>query len=205
MNENIRSGKPRIYFTGVGGQGTLTATRILGQAAMIAGITAVGGEVHGMAQRGGVVESFLLLGGWRAPRLDFGEADIILAFEPLEAARGMPYLSSGGVVFSAIEPLAPLGVALGNEQYPTLEEIRGEVARLSPENYFVPSGELAELAGSRRASGTALLGALCALEYPGFGLDILAAAIRETLPPKSHAANIKAMELGGAWALENKK
>ena len=82
--------KARIYFTGVGGQGTLTATNLLAHAAMEAGIEAVGGEVHGMAQRGGVVESALLLGGYKSPRLDLGEADIILGFEALETLRGLP-------------------------------------------------------------------------------------------------------------------
>ena len=82
----------RVYFTGVGGQGTLTATTLLARTALEAGLDVVAGEVHGMAQRGGVVESVMLLGGWRSPKLDLGEADVMLGFEPVEALRGLPYL-----------------------------------------------------------------------------------------------------------------
>ncbi len=92
MNRQLEQKRPRIFFTGVGGQGTLTATKLLAQAAMASGVETVAGEVHGMAQRGGVVESSLLLGGWRSPRIDLGEADIILGFEPLETLRSLPYL-----------------------------------------------------------------------------------------------------------------
>lgn len=117
----------RIYFTGVGGQGSLTATSLLARTALYAGCDVVAGEVHGMAQRGGVVESVCLLGGWRAPKLDFGEADLMLGFEPLETLRGLPYLRSDGVVFSSSDPMPPVGVNLGVETYPVHREINAKV------------------------------------------------------------------------------
>ena len=80
------SNRIRIYMTGVGGQGTLTATTLLARVAVAQGVEVVAGEIHGMAQRGGVVESTILLGGWKSPKLGFGEADIVLGFEPLEQA-----------------------------------------------------------------------------------------------------------------------
>ena len=89
------SNRIRIYMTGVGGQGTLTATTLLARVAVAQGVEVVAGEIHGMAQRGGVVESTILLGGWKSPKLGFGEADIVLGFEPLETLRGLRYLKQG--------------------------------------------------------------------------------------------------------------
>lgn len=199
MERLQRLDNPRIYFTGVGGQGTLTATKLLGHAAMEAGVEVVGGEVHGMAQRGGVVESFLLMGGWRAPRLDLGEADILLGFEPLETLRGLPYLGNGGAVFSSMDPLPPLGVNLGNDKYPGLDYIRGNAEECAGAVFFLPCNELAEEAGSIRCAGTVLLGALCASGILPFGAAQLKDAICAVLPPKTHAVNIAAMEKGVLW------
>lgn len=196
MNENIDNGCPRIYFTGVGGQGTLTATRLLGQAALDAGLEVVAGEVHGMAQRGGVVESVLLLGGWRSPRIDYGEADIILGFEPLETLRAMPYLAENGVIFSSSNPLPPLGVNLGEDEYPEIEAIMKNAAEKAAASYFLPCRQLGMEAGAAQSGNTALLGALCASGFLPFGLDALTKAIENHLPPKIRKANLAAMTLG---------
>lgn len=194
---------PRIYFTGVGGQGTLTATMLLAYAAMSAGIEVVGGEVHGMAQRGGVVESALLLGGWRSPRLDLGEADIILGFEPLETLRGLPYLRAGGTVFSSTNPLPPPGVNMGVEEYPAIESIMEKVAATAAKSYFLPCVEMGIKAGSQRAGNTALLGAVCASGILPLGVKDLAEAIENYLPPKIRHANMTALELGAATIAAN--
>ena len=103
-------------MTGVGGQGTLTATTLLARVAVAQGVEVVAGEIHGMAQRGGVVESTILLGGWKSPKLGFGEADIVLGFEPLETLRGLRYLKQGGVVFSSTDVIPPLSVSAGREK-----------------------------------------------------------------------------------------
>ena len=109
------SNRIRIYMTGVGGQGTLTATTLLARVAVAQGVEVVAGEIHGMAQRGGVVESTILLGGWKSPKLGFGEADIVLGFEPLETLRGLRYLKQGGVVFSSTDVIPPLSDSGGRE------------------------------------------------------------------------------------------
>ena len=98
------SNRIRIYMTGVGGQGTLTATTLLARVAVAQGVEVVAGEIHGMAQRGGVVESTILLGGWKSPKLGFGEADIVLGFEPLETLRGLRYLKRGAWCFPVRTP-----------------------------------------------------------------------------------------------------
>lgn len=190
----------RIYFTGVGGQGTLTATSLLGHAAMLAGIDVVAGEVHGMAQRGGVVESALLLGGWRSPRLDFGEADVLLGFEPLETLRGLPYLRAGGAVFSSTDPLPPLDVALGRADYPSLEQVESETGSVAGSTCFIPARRIGEEAGAILAGNSALLGALAQSGLLPFGRDMIERAIREFMPEKIRAANLKALELGAKAA-----
>lgn len=203
MNRQIRDGRPRIYFTGVGGQGTLTATRILARAAMLAGLDVVSGEVHGMAQRGGVVESTLLLGGWRAPRIDLGEADIILGFEPLETLRGLDYLDAGGIVFSSIDCLPPLNVCLGETEYPSMEYIRDETDKKAAASYFLPCNELGREAGAVLSGNSALLGALCASGILPFGMKELECGIKGELPEKIQAANLRAAELGAKFFISN--
>ncbi|MDR1856188.1 MAG: indolepyruvate oxidoreductase subunit beta [Desulfovibrio sp.] len=192
--------RQRIYFTGVGGQGTLTATDLLAQAAIIAGIDAVAGEVHGMAQRGGVVESFLLLGGWRSPRLDHGEADVLLGFEPLETLRGLPYLRSGGIVFSSSDPLPPLAVSLGQVPYPTTQAVEDAAKKVAGQIRFIPCRTLGLEAGALPSGNTVLLAAACAAHAFPFEVDALEAAIKTRLPQKLQASNLKALELGKAFA-----
>ena len=189
---NTQTQRLRIYFTGVGGQGTLTATSLLAAAALEAGVEAVAGEVHGMAQRGGVVESVLLLGGWRAPRLDAGEADILLGFEPLETLRGLPYLRPGGAVFSSSDALPPLSVSLGQASYPSLPEIEAKAREAAAVCRFLPCRELGVQAGAVQSGNTVLLGALCASGLLPFGAEALRAAIRNYLPGKLQTVNLKA-------------
>ena len=189
----------RIFFTGVGGQGTLTATTLLARTALEAGLDVVAGEVHGMAQRGGVVESVMLLGGWRSPKLDYGEADVLLGFEPLETLRALPYLQPGGAIFSSSDPLPPLSVALGKAEYPDMQHIMEKARQVAGQCHFVPCRELGLQAGSVQSGNTVLLSVVCASGVLPFGVDALEAAIKKFLPPKLQESNIKALELGKAY------
>lgn len=191
--------RPRIYFAGVGGQGTLTATKLLAQTSLDAGVEAVAGEVHGMAQRGGVVESALLLGGWRAPKLDLGEADILLGFEPLETLRGLPYLKPKGVVFSSLDPIPPLGVCLGEGCYPNMKEIEAEISKVASQYHFIPCREIGARTGTSAAGNSALLGAVCASGHLPIGLEDLLKAIMRHLPAKMREANITAANRGASY------
>ena len=186
----------RIFFTGVGGQGTLTATTLLARTALEAGLDVVAGEVHGMAQRGGVVESVMLLGGWRSPKLDYGEADVLLGFEPLETLRALPYLQPGGAIFSSSDPLPPLSVALGKAEYPDMQHIMDKARQVAGQCHFVPCRELGLQAGSVQSGNTVLLSAVCASGVLPFGVDALEAAIKKFLPAKLQEVNLKALELG---------
>lgn len=186
----------RVYFTGVGGQGTLTATNLLAKTALMEGLQVVAGEVHGMAQRGGVVESVMLLGGLKSPRLDKGEADVILGFEPLETLRGLSYLRAGGTVISSSNALPPLSVSLGNSTYPSLETIQKEVNQVAGRAYFLPCRDLGREAGSLQSGNTVLLAAACQAGIFPFDLEALAKGIKNFLPEKLHNSNLKALELG---------
>ena len=188
----------RIHFAGVGGQGTLTATTLLSKAALDAGLPAVSGEIHGMAQRGGVVESTLLIGGWQSPLISHGEADIILGFEALETLRALPYLAPKGYVLASTDIVPPPGVSAGREAYPPLDEIRRAVEGCAVKAWFVPCQELGLQAGSAQCANTVLLGALAATGLIPFGVESLKDAARRHLPAKIAAMNERAVDLGAA-------
>ena len=188
----------RIFLTGVGGQGTLTATTLLANTALAQGLEVVSGEIHGMAQRGGVVESTVLIGGYASPRIGHGEADIILGFEPLETIRALPYLAPGGLVLSSSDAVPPVGVSSGGEKYPELEHIKAVVGKQAKQAWFLPCRELGLKAGSSQSGNTALLGAACAVGVLPFGVDALEAAVRKFLPAKLVDINLGALALGVA-------
>lgn len=190
------SNRTRIYLTGVGGQGTLTATTLLSRCVMDQGIEIVSGEIHGMAQRGGVVESTVLLGGWKSPAIWHGEADVVLGFEPLETLRGLHYLREGGAVLSATEFVPPPGVNMGRECLPDIAHIKDVVKKEAAKSWFLPILSLGREAGAVQSGNTALLGALCATGLLPFGPDALRKAIKKHLPPKVVEANLRALDLG---------
>lgn len=186
----------RVFLTGVGGQGTLTSTRLLALAAMDAGLEVVSGEIHGMAQRGGVVESTVLLGGFQSPKISPGEADILLGFEPLEALRALPMLRPGGFAAVNTDPIPPLSSALEREPYPALAAIVEPIKAHAGQVVFVPCHELGVKAGNPQSANTVLLGAACAAGVFPFGLDAMAAAVEKHLPPKIVEVNLVALRLG---------
>jgi indolepyruvate ferredoxin oxidoreductase beta subunit len=186
----------RVYLTGVGGQGTLLATTVLAQASMLAGHEAVTSEVHGMAQRGGVVESTVMIGGIRSPIISDGEADVLLGFEPVETYRAMRKCSADSVVVSNTVPTVPYSVAIGRGNYPDVgkmfEYIRSQVKQLSTVN----AQELAKQAGSVLATNIVMLGALARSN----ALPVPKEAFEETIQTKTKQQfvdmNLQAFELG---------
>ena len=113
----------RCVFVGVGGQGNLLASRLLGEAALSTGIPAVVSEIHGMAQRGGVVESAVLLGNVSSPIVSNGEADVLIGFEPLETARTLAKCNKTTLVITNTHPLPPFTVSVGQGKYPPVDEV----------------------------------------------------------------------------------
>jgi indolepyruvate ferredoxin oxidoreductase beta subunit len=190
--------KVRVFFTGVGGQGTLTATTMLAQAAMAKGLHVTTGEVHGMAQRGGVVVSALLIGGFMSPRIAPGEADLLLGFEPLETLRALPVLKKGGAVVSNADPIPPVSVSLGKETYPALDSIKEQVEACAGTCRFLHCNEMGVQAGALQAGNMALIGAACALGVVPVTPDELKETITSRLKAKIVDMNIKAVDLGVA-------
>lgn len=188
----------RIFLTGVGGQGTLTATTLLAKTAMEQGVEVTSGEIHGMAQRGGVVESTILLGGWKSPKIGPGEADILLGFEPLETLRGLHYLRKSGVAVSNSEAISPVAVAMGKAEYPSMDMIRERVENWTSMHRFLPCRSLGQQAGAVQSGNIALMGALCSLGALPFGPDALEQTLRRNMKPALLDVNLKALELGVA-------
>ncbi|MFP4391688.1 MAG: indolepyruvate oxidoreductase subunit beta [Desulfohalobiaceae bacterium] len=186
----------RIFLAGVGGQGTLTATVLLARIALDKDMQVTAGEIHGMAQRGGIVESTLLLGGFLSPRISSGEADVLLGFEPLETLRALHYLKPGGTVFSNTDPTMPVAVSRGEETYPDLEYIQNKTRACAGQSFFLPCKELAAQTGNVQSSNTVLLGAFCGAKASPFSLQDLQEGIQRHLPPKIAAVNIQAAGLG---------
>ncbi|WP_415718228.1 indolepyruvate oxidoreductase subunit beta [Maridesulfovibrio sp.] len=187
--------KLRIFMTGVGGQGTLTATNLLAQAVLDCGIDVTAGEIHGMAQRGGVVESALLI-GLASPKIGHGEADVILGFEPLETLRALPYLKPGGIVLSSTEYIPPLAVCTGKAENPPLEIIKEKIDACAGKAYYLPCQSLGLEAGAVQSGNIAMLGALCATGCIPLKPEELAETIKSAMKPKIADINLKALELG---------
>lgn len=185
----------RIFMTGVGGQGTLTATTLMAQTALAEGLSVTSGEIHGMAQRGGVVESTLLI-GCASPKIGPGEADLLLGFEALETLRGLGYLKPGGRVFSNSEFIWPLAVSMGQATCPSLEGIKAAVGDCTGDAAFYPCTSLGLSAGAIQAGNIALLGAAAAAGAFPFGLDAIRRTIQAKMKAKIADLNLKALELG---------
>jgi indolepyruvate ferredoxin oxidoreductase beta subunit len=186
----------RIIFVGVGGQGNLLSSQALGEAAMLAGMPVNVSEVHGMAQRGGVVESAVVMGGALSSIVSDGEADVLMSFEPSEALRALAKCSPASTVITNIVPLVPFTVAIGKGAYPdikaSLELIRKKVKRLIALN----ANALAEEAGSAMAVNIVMLGALAQSGILPLTRDHFLAALKKTIKKKLLEVNLKAFDLG---------
>jgi len=186
----------RIVFVGVGGQGNLLSSQALGEAALLAGMPVNVSEVHGMAQRGGVVESAVVMGGALSSIVSDGEADVLMSFEPSETLRALAKCSPASTVITNIVPLVPFTVAVGKGAYPdikaSLELIRKKVKRLIALNAIA----LAEEAGSAMAVNIVMLGALAQSGTLPLTRDHFLAALKKTIKKKLLDVNLKAFDLG---------
>ncbi len=186
----------RCVFVGVGGQGNLLASRLLGEAALSMEIPAVVSEIHGMAQRGGVVESAVLMGDVTSPIVSNGEANVLIGFEPLETLRTLAKCNRDTLVITNTNPLPPFTVSVGQGEYPPMNEviqlIQAKVNRL----IALKGSELAEKAGNPLSLNMVMLGALI-----GSGATLITAeSMRETISNSTRESflesNLKAFDLG---------
>ena len=182
-----------IMIVGVGGQGTLLASRILGNVAIKKGYDVKVSEVHGMSQRGGSVVTYVKYGNEvYSPIIDKGEANIILAFEELEAYRALPYAKIDGTMIVNTQTMDPMPVITGVAKYPDriLEKLESKKIKL----VSVDGVSMAKEAGNIKAVNVVLIGILASkmnIEYQTW-IDV----IKETVPSKFLEVNLKAFELG---------
>ena len=182
-----------ILIVGVGGQGTLLASRVLGRLAQSLDYDIKLSEVHGMAQRGGSVVTHVRLGDRvYAPVIDKGGADIILAFEKLEALRWVGMLKKGGCMFVNAQEIPPMPVITGVAQYP--QDIEKKLADMAPDTVFVDALALAKKAGNAKAVNMVLIGVLA--KNTDIIKDAFLDAVRQTVPQKLLDVNLRAFELG---------
>lgn len=182
-----------VVIVGVGGQGTLLASRVLGSAMLSLGVDVKVSEVHGMSQRGGSVVTYVRYGEKvYSPVIEQGEADVVLAFEALEAARFLPWLKPGGTVVVNTQQIDPMPVVTGAAAYP--QDIIGAVKKQGVKVVAFDALSLAEQAGSVKAVNVVLIGAMARLLETG--KEVWVDTIRATVPPKFIDMNLKAFELG---------
>jgi indolepyruvate ferredoxin oxidoreductase beta subunit len=188
----------KIVVIGVGGQGNLLATNLLGEAALSLGMPVVASEIHGMAQRGGIVESAVLLGDISSPIISPGESDVFLSFEPLETLRGLSKCNRKTVVITNTRSMQPFTAALGQGVYPPLEEILSLIKSKIDKVIAFDGSALAEKAGNPLSLNMVMLGALIGSKT----IPINASDMKETISTSTKKAflesNLKAFDLGFA-------
>ncbi len=181
-----------IMIVGVGGQGSLLASRILGAAAMNSGFDVKVSEVHGMSQRGGSVVTYVRYGEEVAsPVICEGEADVILSFEKLESARWLPFLKIGGTVVTALQEINPMPVITGAAEYP--DEIVEKIKALGVDIIAEDAAAIAREAGNEKAANVALIG--LAANVLGFDKGTLRDAVASCVPAKALEVNLRAFDL----------
>jgi indolepyruvate ferredoxin oxidoreductase beta subunit len=200
MASNERSKNLRIFMTGVGGQGTLLASRLLGEAALAAGFDPLVSETHGMAQRGGIVVSTVVLGDLKSPIISAGEADVLLGFEALETFRALDRCHAGTLVIANTGVIPPYTVATGKTQYPSVERLVALMSQAVASLLAFDANALALQAGSPLAGNMVLMGALAATGILPFSQDLLLEMIKTRTNPKFLDANLQAFDLGAAMA-----
>ncbi len=190
-----------IMIVGVGGQGTLLASRILGAVALECGYDVKVSEVHGMSQRGGSVVTYVRMGRKvLSPLVEKGEADIILAFEILEALRWKEYLKQGGRIITSSQKIDPMPVVMRKAEYPA--DAEKKLLGISEDGKAIiviaDAPAMAETAGNLRAANVVLIGIMA--NSTGIAKEIWTDVIKRSVPSKFEETNLKAFEAGYGFA-----
>jgi len=182
-----------IVIVGVGGQGSLLACKLMGRALLIEGYDAKVSEVHGMSQRGGAVVTYVRYGDKvYSPIVDQGQAELLVSFELLEAARWLDLLAPGGTVVTNTQHIDPIPVIIGAAQYP--ENLLDKFVEIGAEVDAIDALALAEEAGSVKAVNIVMMGRLS--KYFPFSKETWIKALEESVPPQFLELNRRAFEAG---------
>ncbi|HVP97558.1 indolepyruvate oxidoreductase subunit beta [Methanoregula sp.] len=183
-----------ILIVGIGGQGTILASNILGEACLIEGRPVKGAETHGMAQRGGSVETHIRIDGQYGPLIVPGTADLLISFDLLEALRYSHYLKTEGKMVVNRHMVLPTSVFTQKGPVPTEDEIIAQLSRFKP--CMIDADRIATDAGSILAQNVVILGA-ASWSMP-LKSESLLAAVKKLVPPKTLETNVRAFEMGRA-------
>ncbi len=190
----------RLIIVAVGGQGNLLASSVLGEAALLSNIPLNMSEIHGMAQRGGVVESSLVFGGAKSPIIADGEADVLVGFEPAETLRALGRCNANTVVITSLAPLMPFTVNIGKGIYPNLKQLQDLIRAKTSKLIAFNAAALAEEAGNSLAVNMVLLGALLQTAVLPLSVEEVKEAMRLKTKKAFLDSNLKAFDLGLAAA-----
>jgi len=182
-----------LLITGVGGQGAILASDIIGEAAVTAGLPIRAAETHGMAQRGGSVVNHIRVGKDYGSMIPKKGADLILALEPMEAVRYLDFLKDGGIIIVNTQPIIPVTVTSGLTKYPDVSDILDVLS----EKYIVKAfnaDEVAFEAGNRLAMNVVMVGAVSG--YLPISKEILLESVKALVPQKTIEVNLRAFEMG---------
>ena len=185
-----------IYICGVGGQGIIKTSTIIGEAAMNQGLDVVMSEIHGMSQRGGSVSTELKIGGYNSSIIPNQSADMLLSFEPVETIRGLDKVDKDSKIVFNTHPIIP---SSSDKAYPSV----GKITDALKENFNnvlpIDGTKLALEAGSVLALNMVLLGAVTADDNFPLSKESVIDAMKNNLKPKFHDMNLKAIESGYEW------
>lgn len=186
----------RLIIVAVGGQGNLLAAKVLGEAALLSNVPVRMSEIHGMAQRGGVVESAIVFGNAKSTIIADGGADVLVGFEPAETLRAMNKCNSETIVITNLAPLPPFTVALGRGVYPDLDNLQRLIDEKTAQLIAFDALSLAKEAGNAMAVNMVLLGALIQTGILPLSKEDVTAAIGTRTRKAFTDINIKAFALG---------
>ncbi len=186
----------RLIIVAVGGQGNLLASKVLGEAALLADIPVRMSEIHGMAQRGGVVESAVVFGDAASTIISDAEADVLLGFEPSETLRALNKCNADTVVITNTAPLPPFTVAIGKGTYPDIQELQELIRNKTARLIAFDAQTLAKQAGNIMSLNMVLLGSLIQTGIMPVSADDVKKAIRTSTKKAFVDINIKAFDLG---------
>lgn len=188
----------KVVLAGVGGQGTLLASRLMAEAAIKAGMHVKIGETYGMAQRGGPVMGHIQIGGeTNNPQIRKGEADVLIGFEPAEAVRrGVTYLKKDGLALINTRKTAPVEVVSGMMPYPDMDKILGLLKQVTENIHLFDATGIAEEAGDPITTNIVMLGSIVASGLLPYSEEIVLTTLKDSLKPQFLEMNMKAFELG---------
>ena len=189
--------KYTVQIVGVGGQGVLLASMVLGNVAMNMGYKVAMSEVHGMAQRGGSVLSTLRFGDDVISPLEaVGSADLIMGFEPSETCRNIHLANNGSMILMNLDPVLPSMVAAGFEEYPDIDSLKDSVLKVNGNLVTIDATQIAIEAGKAVAANAVMIGAVAAMDGFPIPKDVLLDALIAQVPEKFRDLNVKAFEMG---------